>query len=542
MPSLHFYDREDRPWPNPRLTSASIVGHTTSSGTRLWVRAVEPGPYALLVSPEPIPTGGIPSVREGASRPEALVTFSDGSTRSIPSLLYPLALTFANDITAVVDVTGLQADTQYSYALFHTGGRAKPWELGYEEPLSFRTMPEDPREIRFGIYSCHMPYNGLNLVNMEMWDSLYQELTDANAHFIIGMGDQVYVDGNDKLNIWKWLRKIKGDNPTDADMVSWYRDIYRGYWGMLILRQVLRSFPTYMIWDDHEIMDGWGSYTDTELSDTLDTVWEYENVGQNLALAKRMFAAARKVYEEYQHSHNPPTASGQFDYSFACGPCGFYVLDSRGHRDYNKPDGERVLGREQMARFHAWLQSEINRQVLFVVSPVPLVHASSFIVNIADISILGLADDLRDEWEHESNWTERNTLLEAAFQWSHSQRRRVIFLSGDVHIGAAFKLHHRKYPGALVYQLTSSAITYALSGLGRRALQLVVNDRGSLGDRKNVPEADRYHFTLLQKFGGSNYAIVRVKAAPDGKTAVGYDLFGGTEDREGIIKLGRLVL
>ena len=48
--------------------------------------------------------------------------------------------------------------------------------------------------------------------------------------------------------------------PDEEEMLSWYRDIYRGYWGFESVQRVFESFPTYMIWDDHEIVNGWGSY------------------------------------------------------------------------------------------------------------------------------------------------------------------------------------------------------------------------------------------------------------------------------------------
>ncbi len=47
--------------------------------------------------------------------------------------------------------------------------------------------------------------------------------------------------------------------PNGEAMPSWYRDVYRGYWGFQSLRRVFDSFPTYMIWADHDIGDALGS-------------------------------------------------------------------------------------------------------------------------------------------------------------------------------------------------------------------------------------------------------------------------------------------
>ncbi len=90
------------------------------------------------------------------------------------------------------------------------------------------------------------------------------------------------------------------------------------------------SFPTYMIWDDHEIGDGWGShyFEDGAARDGLRRMLpdlearglDYED---GMALVRRMFRAARHTYAEYQHSHNPPTEEEQLDYAFRRGGCGF---------------------------------------------------------------------------------------------------------------------------------------------------------------------------------------------------------------------------
>src|SRR4051812_16432650 len=59
-----FYDKTTRPWVNARLTNASIVGHTTATEAKIWVRAWEEdnageptagqGLYWLIVSTSPI--------------------------------------------------------------------------------------------------------------------------------------------------------------------------------------------------------------------------------------------------------------------------------------------------------------------------------------------------------------------------------------------------------------------------------------------------------------------------------------------------------
>ena len=246
--------------------------------------------------------------------------------------------------------------------------------------------------------------------NIDMWSFLDATL-QRHRHevdLVIAGGDQAYSDGVDTLNIWKYLNATMqkdGDRllPDSETMVSWYRDIYRGYWGFESLQRVFEQFPTYMVWDDHEIADGWGShyFIPGHRQDGLAQMLpDFEDRGltydEGMELVQRMIAAAKQVYFEYQHSHNPPTAEGTFDYAFERGGCAFYVLDGRGQRDVSR-DSYRILGREQFDRFAGWVAALKPQETpfLFVVSAVPVLHTRAVVVN-SDEFVGGLGDDLRD--------------------------------------------------------------------------------------------------------------------------------------------------
>jgi len=542
MSRFDFYDREDRPWPNARLTNAAIVGHTTTDSTRLWVRVYEPGTYSLIVSDKRIDTLGQPRI----SRNAAKLVPESGKPIPLPGRVQSRDIDFSTDLTTVFDVTGLEAGKTYHYAVFarpsKSSQRNELWEIGRDEPHTFTTQSAAAANVTFGLFSCHMPYpDDRGIKNMEMWLRFRHELEDGGAHFIIGAGDQVYTDGTSYLSIWRWLKKIKNDlakinRAERVDiMKSWFRDIYRGYWGDLELRRVFRNFPTYTMWDDHEIMDGWGSYTKKELSELLDTIWEFEDTGKNLQLADDMRTAAGSVYEEYQHCRNPPTVKGAYDYAFSWGFAALYVLDMRGQRDYERKSDDRILGAAQFQRLESWLAGldPAATRAVFIVSPVPVVHTSSFIVNYLDLSLLGLNDDLRDSWEHASNWKERDKLLDLVFSFSQQSKLPIAFLSGDVHIGAAFRLSRNALPDARVYQLTSSAITYAKAPGG--LLKLAVRENGTL------ESATRTTFHCLHAFSRNNFGIVRLDATKD-PARISWDLYGSSSEPGEIVKLKRVEL
>jgi alkaline phosphatase D len=548
MRHLTFYDSEDRPWPNERLKSSAIIGHTTETTTRIWIRGKKEGTYWLVL--ESATGNGLPTMV-----PPSVDRAADGSATDLinGAAAEKIEVTNDKDRTGVFEVDGLAAGTRYNYAVValdpnDPGQATYAWVIGKDEALGFKTQAANPDRVTFGLYSCHMPYDGANLVNMDMWALFNETLKDTEADFVMCGGDQVYTDGNRKVSIWNWLKKNKKDvqalpkKDRHDVMVSWYRDIYRGYWGPLDLRKVYRSFPCYMIWDDHEIMDGWGSYTRKELSNHLDTIWEWENVGKNVKLAKGMFEAAKQVYAEYQHSHNPPTRESRYDYGFDWGPAAFYVLDLRGNRNYGAPK-HPILGNAQFKRFEDWMkiQQTSKSNAIFIVSPVPVVHNSEFVVNHLDLPALGIADDLRDEWEHKSHWVERDKLLDIVFKVSKESGKRVIFLSGDVHVGAAFKLSRKNHEAARVYQLTSSAITYHLDPLIRKLLKLIVRKNGSLKYARK--EKEPVTFSLLHDVMiRNNFGIIRMHNAQEDNPEIWWDLYSNTAEPGGSMKMRRLAL
>lgn len=528
--SLSMYNKgEDRPWANNRIDTAAIVGHVTSTSAKVWVRNWEPGNVWLALSTMPIeddkkvrpvveyvsgiPTRIRPAFSAAAHPAPANVQFSRVAN-----------LSHATDSTAVFELTQLKPNEKYFYALIRDDQQSNPWELGPDRDVyTFRTEPDQLpiEEFAFGAFSCHMPFTAdNNLVNAEMWSLYFEEMSNRSGRFSLGIGDQIYSDGTPKLSIIKYMNARREELAllSDAEQVevmrSWYRDLYRGYWGMEWLKKSFARFPTYMIWDDHEIFDGWGSYKKKELARKLSSWTDFRVDDENLLIADRLFRAATATYVEYEHCHNPGSRDGPFDYEMIKFGFPFYVLDMRGNRDFEKPHGERVLGTKQQERFAAWVarQGKEIPVAMFIVSPVPVAHLSSALVNTFDWPIIGAADDLRDEWEHSSNWDERDRLLDLLFDFSQNYKRPVYILSGDVHVGCAFQLFRESHPDAHIYQLTTSAITYAGLHTLRKASAspVVLRESGVLG--KSTTGKPTHFRRLHQGVAEENFAMITVRA------------------------------
>ncbi len=483
-----FIYKTARPWPNRRLKRAAIVGHVTPTTVRIWFRTSRPGSYCLMLWEA--------GSGEGRGRDAALrEAFQEGpdlafeEVRDLEGVRREAfdVLDWSRDTTAVLDLDGLVPGSEYGYALwsFDEGrvvvgqdriGRSAD---GRRLHHAFRTLPlPSPTEpVTFGLYSCHRPYQDslfgdARVGSMEIWYHFAAVLEQRRegVAYVLGGGDQVYCDGVGGLDIWKYLDGVMavegGEVAPSVDvMKSWYRDIFRGYWGFPSVQRVFARFPQYMIWDDHELGDGWGSHRLEDEDGLLKVLPSFAREGLSEEAARELIArmgeAGFAVYDEYEHSHNPPTPEGRWDYSLQAGSTATYVLDGRGHRE-TSAGGATILGKPQMRRFKRWLEAvdPDRTPFVFVVSSVPVLHLSSMAANmdgLADHLPGGLGDDLRDSWEHSAHDIERKELLDAVFA-AAARGLRPVFLSGDVHIAAAFRMQR----GAeTVYQVTSSALSFS---------------------------------------------------------------------------------
>jgi len=551
-----FYDKTTRPWVNARLTNASIVGHTTATEAKIWVRAWEEdnageptdgqGLYWLIVSTLPIPAHlGQPQVVLDQNGQVSVVLNAAGDSSSlVPGLVSArsISLQYATDLTGTFELGGLRPATRYYYALFAGFERSQRWELGNEEALHFRTQPASATSVTFGVFSCHQPFTKHGVENIGMFAALQEELDRLGGDHVLAIGDQIYSDGFSDGDIWSWLKKVQAEPDLEpADFVSWYRDVYRGFWGFKSLQSLFAHYPTYMMLDDHEIADGWGSATPQELARSKLGLGALLHPARAEKLVGQMFDAAKFVYEEYQHAHNPSTAPRVYDYGFESGFVKTYVLDMRTSHDVTKPDGERLLGSAQLQRLADWLVEPLGEcKVVFIVSPVPVVHFRPEIVNagLLQWSFIGAKDDLRDEWEHETNLSERQKLLELVSQFSAQHGVPVLFLSGDVHMSAAFELWDRKQPAARVYQLTTSGITYsgvarvpAIANLDAR----VTHQKGPLAGTE-----ERWFAYPLQTEAHNNFAIVQCGLDDGGAPNINWSLHISGENEQSVTRLERL--
>jgi len=367
------------------------------------------------------------------------------------------------------------------------------------------------RPLRVGLVSCNKVSDASNPKQYALWKSLKEQIDQGNVDIIFHVGDQIYADHIKEL--------VKSDpskrswTPQKKRAVEYlarrYREFYMKIWGASETSAVLSSCPSIMIWDDHDIYDGWGSHDDDDTE-----------------LAKTIFEAAKQAFCEFQASTNPPLLGSQDTYAcgFVFNDIGILMLDTRKNRSYKS---NVVLGRKQLDAVEQCLNDYKTKKLkhLYVISSIPFVHVSiGGVLSVLETTpwTEEFTDDLRDCWVSKGNRAECKSILNRLFTFAKdSPDSQVTVLSGDVHVSSLAKieshlnLHQipdRSRPR--IYQIVSSAIGHAppkgIKGfvLKRAAsfkVDLVQNDiQGELLQLASVP-GDPH---LLNQ---RNYAIIKAE-------------------------------
>lgn len=450
----------------PSLLLGPIVGHTDTRTTRVWIRVDDdPAHYKLRVRG----VGSVPFVAL-----EAVPEFG----------------------TAQARIDGLAADTEYRYQVLRHG-RVLPGAHG-----RVRTMP-DPvsmAPVQFVFMSCNAQEGD------GAWKLLAKQVAKARPHFMVMMGDQVYVDQD--AGVWK-SHIDKPQAVRRAAIAAKYQD----NWSRPLLRQVMANVPTYMVWDDHEIRDGWGSWAPDS-----PTMAERHRRGRKLfERHDAFFRDARDVYLQFQMAHNPTAQRPQgaerlaMPFLVRCGRMALLVLDGRGERDVFRK-AMPVLGAAQWQFIDETIQALdagidalaiVTGAPIAVMSPRSLGHLAlgrlqpdvrlfrrgdrnrlDALVNDGGVrlphtavgaaarnglrektlhALRGVIDEVRDQWSHHASRPEQERLLRAAATASRINReglppRAVSFLGGDIHMAARYNLTVRK-PRAKLELAVSSGIS-----------------------------------------------------------------------------------
>lgn len=367
-------------------------------------------------------------------------------------------------------------------------GRSQPPRIAYASCNGF-SMPGDMKKIA--------DKNAL-------WNDLGAKHAAQPFHLLLMGGDQIYADQLwdvipelRRFNDWSRAQRVAmTPSPSLRNALEdFYVGVYRERFSQPPVAAALASMPSIMMWDDHDIFDGWGSYSDEE---------------QASAVFGTIYAAARTCFSLFQLQSDPsapswPMLSGQPSFSafLRLGDLGLLVLDLRSERTQRQ-----VLSLDTWSVVFSTLDSSEGLRHLLVMSSIPVVHPDlSFVERGVEIAPgrQDIEDDLHDQWVSYNHRTERLRLIHRLLDFAHDKGTRVTILSGDVHVAALGVIESVRRPVQWVHanvinQLTSSAIVHPPPA---RFVRYFLEQMGD-----EVKEIDRGITAQMLQFPGTNYRFV----------------------------------
>jgi hypothetical protein len=348
----------------------------------------------------------------------------------------------------------LTPDTEYEFRVSWRDHEGNFWPLTrlnkLKEELSrtptcfnLRTPSANHENLRLMFGSCHYPQHvswdgdqGMSFVRKVL--ERFEEKPDSRPHGQIHLGDQIYADDHWKEQLFLPWPKLPERHK--ARLAS-YSQVYDRFWRYPEWSELLRQAPAYMMWDDHDVRDGWGNN------------WHDFDHGRFKPSALEKYLAAREAFELYQTKGNPPPQSEEdFQFTLDMGPASIFVFDPRTHRCYQEPCDFHPFGPDQMERYRAWLaEKSETAQVLIVVTSSPMVFIKRWRLDLAAYKLPGFMrwmerflhwhgfdDDWRDQMACTLNQKARNAIVEglAEVLLEHPEgARRAVLVAGDVHVG-----------------------------------------------------------------------------------------------------------
>lgn len=446
------------------------------------------------------------SGRESAKPPPLKLAFRDAAGQELGKVSGP---TLAADFSGLeepwaclwwkwaVRLPRQQAEQRVSYR-FDATGPAVDWHM---DDVKGVLIPARGALPRCAFFSCNGVSNPKGWAAMERPFALWEEMRrqqekDAGFHLLIGGGDQLYADSlwytNSTLARFQELsreNRLRKPAPEglEAELLRDYVRVYMDRWGEHGIGPMLARVPGLYTWDDHDIMDGWGSQEELQESPTL----------------RALYGAAAVAFEAFQlgalredlKKRREPGATHYFQAAnFPGETCDLDVvlLDLRSGRTSRQlPSGKvdhTILSEVQWQRLDTWRQehgartAERNRyRHVLLVSSIPLVYMRFQPGVESAASMIGMRDDLLDQWESVIHRGERTRLMMNLFELARDSSCAVTVLSGDAHVASRALMRsrnvrhlHSGYAEVYIEQVTSSGIMHpppsALELMGFRSL------------------------------------------------------------------------
>jgi alkaline phosphatase D len=408
------------------------VGATEKTSVRIWLRASEPGAHELLLGPE-----------NGPIRGRTFELPSDDARDGVTSVCYP------------EDFPGGEPLVPGERHRFSVERRRDRFDLGSG---MFETSPasaaDAPARFALAFASCHQPFLSSGALDPEalvLLNALEPVLEAEAVKRLILSGDQMYADSPSPLSLFDddYFATVAPDGKTSILECSpeqvrrLYQERYRIFWHVPAFAQLQARRAVYMSFDDHEVVDNFGSRIDHSAErfralrhGALDAAWDYQGL--------RMAAPS---------GARPASMHFGFDY----GPVAVFVMDVRSERR-RTPARLIVYSERQHHELRRFLEANAAKPMIVIVTGVPLVHVPDWLTAAVSLVDRGHTD-ISDRWSAPKARACRRRFLGLLYE--HQTRwpdQRIVLVGGDVHTGSAHDLAWDG-TGLGMVQLNASALT-----------------------------------------------------------------------------------
>lgn len=294
-------------------------------------------------------------------------------------------------------------------------------------------------------------------------------------------GDQVYADElwHSKfcplLQKWNELSWKQQNDPAvpvapamAAEIAGFYNWLYVDRWSDPTMSLMLASVPSLMMWDDHDIFDGWGSYPPER---------------QACPVFRKVFDEASRVFDVFQLRCSPRNRLAP------AGPHRSLAVQFREHHILvldNRTDRspEQVMSKGHWDAVKQWLAEPgtLRATNLLVMTGVPVVYRSfAAVEGIIDTTPWHeeVEDDVHDHWSARSHLAERMKLVMVLMKFLEQRGAgncKAVLLSGDVHVGALGQLWNDRKQ-LRITQVVASGIVHPCPTVFQWAgIQLMTSD------------------------------------------------------------------
>jgi PhoD-like phosphatase len=465
--------------------------------------------------------------------------------------------TVAGHHYAVVRAEGLEPGTPYEYEVELDGRRVWPLDGSQFPPSRFRTYPKErPLKIAFGSCRAGMPnerpytlskdedergfeHDALRALALQMpeWEP------DEWPDLLMLLGDQVYADEvSPRTREFVEARRDPNGNPGPIALdFEEYTRLYRESWGDPVIRWLLSTVSSAMIFDDHDVHDDWNTsaawveqmracdWWEEHVVGALMSYWIYQHAG-NLSpdeqdrdgLLRRVHEAgdAEPVLRELATRAAHTTDGSRWSYHRQLGRTRLVVIDSRAGRRLQ--EGARsMLDEEEWGWVDEQMTGDVDQLLVATSLPWLLSQGMHYVEAWNEAVCAGawgaaaarVGERLRQgvDLEHWAAFDESfDRLAELQRQVGAGERGEppaaIVTLSGDVHHAYLAEVAFPRSAGvrSAVYQAVCSPLRNPLDKRERRVIEATMSPAAHVAGR------------LLARAAGVEDPPVRWRTVGDG--------------------------